>query len=130
VVGADRREAPARGWGILALLHPGKREACGSVGGHQLPPSERQQACKQGASGREMGVPRSERSVGSQDDCLQQLPEDRGAHSLNRRPVQKRKKPVPEGPAQTMAAPQSVTAFRVQALERRRGERHGVCFNT
>ena len=32
----------------------------------------------------------------------------------------KRKKPVPEGPAQTMALPQTVAAFRVQALERSR----------
>ena len=31
-----------------------------------------------------------------------------------------RKKPVPEGPAQTMALPQTVAAFRVQALERSR----------
>src|SRR5208337_2668065 len=31
-----------------------------------------------------------------------------------------RKKPVPEGPAHTMASPQAVVAFRVQALERSR----------
>ena len=31
-----------------------------------------------------------------------------------------RKKPVPEGPAQTMALPQAVAAFWVQALERSR----------
>src|SRR5208337_5428298 len=30
---------------------------------------------------------------------------------------------------QTMASPQAVAAFRVQALERSRGERHAVCFN-
>ena len=39
---------------------------------------------------------------------------------LNGRAVGKRKKPVPEGPAQTMALPQTVAAFRVQALERSR----------
>ena len=38
---------------------------------------------------------------------------------LNGRLVVKRKKPVPEGPAQTMALPQTVAAFRVQALEGR-----------
>ncbi len=34
---------------------------------------------------------------------------------LPRTGVMKRKKPVPEGPAQTMASPQAVAAFRVQA---------------
>jgi len=39
---------------------------------------------------------------------------------LDGRLVEKRKKPVPEGPAQTMASPQAIAAFRVQALERSR----------
>jgi len=54
-----------------------------------MPLLGRQQARGQGASGRELEVPRSELSVGSQDEFLKQLPEDRGAHSLNRRPVRK-----------------------------------------
>jgi len=38
---------------------------------------------------------------------------------LDDRAVQKRKKPVHEGPAQTMASPRAVAVFRVQALERK-----------
>src|SRR5208337_3227932 len=45
---------------------------------------------------------------------------------LDGRLVGKRKKPVHEGPAQTMASPQAVPAFRVQALERSRGAAHGL----
>src|SRR5208337_5496321 len=40
--------------------------------------------------------------------------------SLYKRKKPVRKKPVPEGPAHTMASPQAVAAFRVQALERSR----------
>src|SRR5271157_4080265 len=49
-----------------------------------------------------------------------QLVEDPLAPVLDGRLVAIRKKPVPEGPAQTMASPQAVAAFRVQALERSR----------
>src|SRR5271157_1503700 len=60
-----------------------------------------------GAAGRGLGDRRSQRTWGG---VRRPLPE----------PACTRKKPVPEGPAQTMASPQAVAAFRVQALERSR----------
>ncbi len=47
---------------------------------------------------------------------------------LDGRLVEKRKKPVPEGPAHADdgASPHAVAAFRVQALERSRGAAHGL----
>ena len=55
-----------------------------------------------------------------------QLVEDQLSPSLDGRLVVIGKKPVHEGPAQTVASPQAVPAFRVQALERSRGAAHGL----
>src|SRR5271157_5043500 len=55
-----------------------------------------------------------------------QLVQDPLAPVLDGRLVEIRKKPVHEGPAQTMASPQAVPAFRVRALERSRGAAHGL----
>src|SRR5208337_4519878 len=58
--------------------------------------------------------------------CPNQLVQDQLSSVVDGRLVEKRKKPVHEGPAQTMASPQAVPAFRVRALERSRGAAHGL----
>src|SRR5208337_909445 len=69
---------------------------------------------------------RSQRPGGAGNHGPNQLLSGRVRPLLNGRPVQKRKKPVHEGPAQTMASPQAVPAFRVQALGRSRGAAQGL----
>jgi len=66
----------------------------------------------------EEGVASGERTVAlvrAGDHCPNQLVQDQLCTSTGRACGRKRKKPVPEGPAQTMASPQAVAAFRVQA---------------